>query len=107
MDLQEELNVRRRQLDQALKTLKENGSALAEAEREYKEAVSKKALELRDEGMAVTLMDKVIYGLPSISVLKLKRDVAKTVYEANQEAINVTKLQIRIVESQLSREWVD
>ena len=105
IDLIDEINIKGKQLDQALRTLRTNGIALAQAEKDYKEAVTKEALRLRDEGMAVTLIDKVIYGLPSISVLRFQRDCAQSVYEANQEAINVKKLQIRLIEAQLSREW--
>lgn len=104
-DLVDKIQVMSAQLDQALRTLRSNGNALAEAERIYKEAVSKEALRLKDEGMAVTMMDKVIYGLPSISTFRYQRDCAKVLYDANQEAINVRKLQIRLVEAQLSREW--
>lgn len=105
MELWEELDIKNRQLDQALLTLRKNGIALAEAEKDYKEAVSKECLRLRDEGMAVTLISQVIYGLPSISTLRFNRDVALTVYNANQEAINVKKLQIRLIEAQINREW--
>lgn len=104
-DLIDKIQVMNNQLDQALRTLRTNGIALAEAEKNYKEAVSKEALRLRDEGMAVTLIDKVIYGLPSISTLRFQRDCCEAVYSANQEAINVKKLQIRLVEAQLAREW--
>ena len=104
-DLIDDLQTKNMHLEQALRTLRTNGIALAEAERKYKEAVSKEALRLRDEGMAVTLIDKVIYGLPTISTLRFQRDCAEVVYQANQEALNVTKLQIRLIESQLAREW--
>ena len=104
-DLIDDLQTKNMHLEQALRTLRSNGVALAESERKYKEAVSKEALRLRDEGMAVTLIDKVIYGLPSISTLRFQRDCAEVVYQANQEALNVTKLQIRLIESQLAREW--
>ena len=104
-DLIDKLQVMNSQLDQALRTYRTNGIALAEAEKNYKEAVSKEALRLRDEGMAVTLIDKVLYGLPSISTLRFQRDCAKAVYDANEEAINVKKLQMRLIESQISREW--
>lgn len=104
-DLIDKIQMMNNQLDQALRTLRTNGIALAEAEKNYKEAVSKEALRLRDEGMAVTLIDKVIYGLPSISTLRFQRDCCEAVYSANQEAINVKKLQIRLVEAQLAREW--
>ena len=105
MELLEELAVMNRQLDEALRTLRQNGIAKAQAEKEYKEMVSKESLRLRDEGMPVTLIDKVIYGLPSISTLRFQRDCADVVYNANQEAINIRKLQIRVIESQISREW--
>ena len=104
-DVVDDLQTKNMHLEQALRTLRSNGVALAEAERKYKEAVSKEALRLRDEGMAVTLIDKVIYGLPTISTLRFQRDCAEVVYQANQEALNVTKLQIRLIESQLAREW--
>ena len=104
-DLMDDLNVKNNQLEQALRTLRSNGIALANAEKEYKEAVSKESLRLRDEGRAVTMMDKVIYGLPSISTLRFQRDCAEVIYDANKEAINVKKLQIRIIEEQISMEW--
>lgn len=105
MELYEELAYKNRELDSAIKTLRTNGTALAEAERDYKEALSKEVLRLRDEGMAVTLINLVIYGLPSISTLRLKRDIAKVTYDANEEYINIVKLQLRIIESNLEREW--
>lgn len=105
MDLFEELQQKIKQLEFALKTYRQNGIALAEAEKNYKEAISKEVLRLRDEGMAVTLIAQVIYGLPSISQLRFERDCAEAVYKANEEAINVKKLQVRVIENQLAREW--
>jgi hypothetical protein len=55
--------------------------------------------------MAVGIIDKTCYGIPEVAEKRFERDVAKTVYEANEEAINSLKLQIRIVESQIQREW--
>lgn len=105
MELYDELQIKNKQLDQALRTFRQNGIALADAEKKYKEMVTKEILRLRDEGMAVTLIAQVIYGLPSISMLRFERDCAKAVYDANAEAINVKKLQIRLIESQMQREW--
>lgn len=105
MELYEELEIKSNQLEYALKNLRQNGIELAQAEKNYKEAVTKEVLRLRDEGMAVTLIAQVIYGLPTISTLRFERDCAEAVYNACQEAINVKKLQIRLIEAQLSREW--
>ena len=55
--------------------------------------------------MAIGMIDKTCYGIPSVAEARFKRDVAETIWKANQEAINSIKLQIRIIESQLSREW--
>ena len=35
----------------------------------------------------------------------IERDVAETIYNTNQEHINCTKLKMRILESQIQREW--
>ncbi len=105
MDLVNELLNLRQQLNASIKRLKQNGVALAVAERDYKIALNKRVLELRDEGMAVTLIQLIIYGEREIAELRFKRDVAKVVYETNLEHINGTKLQMRILESQINREW--
>ena len=85
--------------------LTKTGKAYAEAEREYKIAVCKKALELKDGGMPVTLIQLVIYGYQEIATLRFKRDTAQVIYNANQEAINSTKLEIRILQNQIEKEY--
>lgn len=105
MELPEELDYKNKMLDQAIKTLRKNGIELAKAEKDYKEELTKEVLRLKDEGTAVTLINLIIYGQPSVSTLRLKRDIAKSTYDANAEVINILKLQIRIIEAQLNREW--
>lgn len=105
MDLLNELQNLTKQLSNSLKQLRVNGMKLAEAERDYKIAVNKKALLLRNQDMPVTLISQVIYGYEDIAQLRFLRDSAEVVYNANKEAINTLKLQIRIVESQIQREY--
>ena len=106
MDLVEELERKNNELDQSIKMLRKNGVKLAEAERDYKIKLRQEALKLRaDEGMAVTLINQIVYGIPEVAKLRFERDVAEAVYNANQEFINTTKLQIRILESQINREF--
>ena len=106
MDLIEELERKNKELDQSIKLLRKNGIKLAEAERDYKVKLRQEALKLRAEkGMAVTLINQIVYGIPEVANLRFERDVAEAMYTANQEFINTTKLQIRILESQLSREY--
>lgn len=105
MDLFNELQNLTKQLTNSLKQLRTNGIKLAEAEKEYKIAVNKKALLLRSEDMPVTLINQVIYGYEDIAQLRFLRDSADVVYKANLEAINTLKLQIRIIENQIKREY--
>lgn len=104
-DLIMEMEKLRNDLNVSIKTLRKSGTDYAEKERDYKILLRQKVLELRDSGMAVGIIDKTCYGIPEVAEKRFERDVAKTVYEANEEAINSLKLQIRIVESQIQREW--
>ena len=105
-DLYNELQQKIKDLNVSIKKLRETGTEYAEAERDYKITLRQEALKLRAEkGMPVTLIQQVVYGVPEVAEKRFKRDVKEAVYRANQEAINSTKLQIRVIESQLSREW--
>ena len=105
MELYAELQAKTRQLEASIKQLRQNGTAYAQAEMEYKMLLRQECLRLRDEGMAIGMIDKTAYGIPSVAQARFKRDVAETVYKANQEAINSIKLQLRLIESQIQREW--
>ena len=101
----EEIEKKSKHLDDAIQQLATNGIDLANKEKEYKIALNKKALELRAEDMPVTLINQVIYGYDDIALLRQARDTAQVKYNANLEYINTIKLQIRILENQLAREY--
>lgn len=105
MELYEELDSKKKQLDASIKQLRKNGTEYAEAEKTYKILLRTECLKLRDEGMAIGMISLTCYGIPSVAEARFRRDIAKTVYEANQEAINSLKLQLRLIESQIQREW--
>lgn len=105
MDLYAELMAKKAQLDKSIKMLRQSGTEYAEAEREYKVLLRIECLKLREEGMAIGMIDKTCYGIQSVADARFKRDVAETVYKANLEAINSIKLQLRLIEAQLNREY--
>lgn len=105
MELYQELQSKTKQLDISIKQLRKSGTEYAESERIYKILLRQECLKLRDEGMAIGMIDKTCFGIPSVAEARFKRDVAEAVYKANLEAINSIKLQMRLIESQLSREW--
>ena len=104
-DLYSELQTKTQQLNYSIKELRKNGTAYAEKEKAYKILLRTEVLKLRDEGMAVGIIDRVCLGIPSVAEARFERDCAEAVYRANQEAINVLKLQMRLIENQLSREY--
>lgn len=104
-DLIQELEVKTRQLEVAVKQLRVSGTAYAQAEHDYKILLRQECLKLRDDGMAIGMIDKCCYGIPSVAKARFDRDVAEAVYKANMESINSIKLQLRLIESQISREW--
>lgn len=105
MDLLEELQIKTQELDKSIKSLRYTGTEYAEAERSYKVTLRQEALKLRSSDMPVTLIQQVVYGVPEVAEKRFTRDVAEAVYKANQEAINSIKLQIRILDAQISREF--
>lgn len=105
MDLYNDLQQKTRELETSIRLLRQNGIAYAQAEKEYKMLLRQECLKLRDEGMAIGMIDKTCYGIPSVAEARFNRDVAETIYFANKEAINSIKLQLRLIENQIQREW--
>lgn len=92
-------------LETAVKEMKKRSIDLAKKEYSYRIELSKRLTELRAEGQAVTHLADIARGEQQIAKLRLDRDIAKGLYESSQEAINVYKIRIRVLENQYSREW--
>lgn len=105
MDLYEQIESLMAELTASIKQLRKNGEKLAETERDYKITLTAQALKMRAEDMPVTLINTTIYGLKEVADKRFARDVAQATYDANKEHINVTKLKLRILENQISREF--
>lgn len=106
MDLYNELQIKINELNVSIKKLRETGTEYAEAEKEYKIKLREEALKLRTQkDMPVTLIQQVVYGVPEVADKRFHRDVKEAIYQANKEAIMSIKLQIRIIENQLQREF--
>ena len=105
MELDMELMTKVKQLELSIKELRKNGTAYAQAEKDYKILLRQECLRLRDEGMAIGMIDKTCYGIASVAEARFRRDICEATYKANQEAINAIKLEMRIIASQLEREY--
>lgn len=101
-DLINELNHHRQSLNYAIKELGVRGQAKAKAERDYRVALAKKMLELREKGTAVTIISDLCRGDEEIARLKMERDIAESLYESNMQYIYSTKLNIDIIQNQIN-----
>jgi len=104
-NLMDELWQKFKMLDAAIKELRSRGSAYAQAEQDYRVELAKCILLEREKGTPVTIISDVCRGDRTIAGLKFNRDVADVVYKSALEAVNVYKLQIRILDEQIEREW--
>ena len=105
MDLVNELNNLINKLDISVKSLRKTGSDYAKAYTEYRVALAKELMILKEEGYAITLAGDIARGKPEIARLKFKEISTEAIYKANQESINALKLQIKIIQNQIDKEW--
>ena len=105
MNLYEELQQKIKQLDTSVRLLRTNGTAFAQAEHDYKMKIAEVVFRMKDDGTPATLINLVVYGDKEVARLRLDRDIKEVIYNANTESINSLKLQLRLIESQLQREW--
>lgn len=100
-----ELQQRTRMVDAAVSELRRRGTALAEAERDYRIAKAEAIMREREKGTPATLTADLVKGSKRIAELCFERDCAQVVYDSAREALNAYKLQARLIEGQIQREW--
>lgn len=89
----------------ALDECRNAGVQNAENEAEYRKMLRKEILLERDNKTPVTIISDICRGKEEIADAKLNRDCSEVIYKAAQEAVNVYKLRLRIINDQIQREW--
>ena len=92
-------------LEVALKECKTRGTALAEAEREYRVKLAEKILLLREQGLPASIISDIARGDKVVAQLKFERDCSQVVYDNAKEAVLAFKKQIDVLREQIEREW--
>lgn len=105
MDLFLELQEKQDELDKAIKDLREAGRNYAEADTAYRRMVAKETLRLKAKGMAVGLIEKVIFDDEQVLDALFQRDYTDTLVTASKEVVNALKLRIKTISEQLAREY--
>ena len=103
-DLQKEMRELRNTLTLAITELKKRGREKAKAEMDYRVALQKEMLIQRDKGLPVTIISDICRGNETIAELKMKRDIAETLYETALQKIYQCKLEIGIIEREMEAE---
>jgi len=93
------------QMTGVITELKKRGRKMAETEADYRSALAQKILQLRAESFPVTIMNDVCRGDREVARLRLQRDIAKTEYEVASEMLQVLKLQIRVLQAEVERDF--
>lgn len=94
-----------RLLDLALKEAKGRGRVMVEKEAAYYTAKAQESYRLLEAGYANTYIQTVIKGRTGVSERMREYHEAEVLYKNSLDAINVFKLKLRVLESEMDREW--
>lgn len=98
----EELN---KYLTSALSEYKSRGKAYAEAYRNYRVLLSQELLRLKAEGMPVTICSDLARGKKEVAEAKEQEIITECLYKSCQEAILTYKLQIKVLQNQIDKDY--
>lgn len=104
-DLVSELMADRQQMKAASQRLEEAGMALATAEAEYQRVKHVRTLQMKAKGHSATMIQLLVKGDEKVNQKMFERDCAQVLYDSAREALNVYKLDARLLEAQIDREY--
>lgn len=93
------------ELQQYVNSLKNWGIKKAGAEKDYQTVLAQEVLKERDKGTAIGVIQLIVKGKKDVAEKRMERDIAETMYQVAQEKINIAKLELRLLDSQVNREW--
>jgi hypothetical protein len=105
MEELERMNELNALLTSALGKFKTRGREYAKAYKTYRIKVAQKLLQLRAEGMPVTIAYDIARGDEEVANAKEQEIITETLYKSCQEAINTYKLQIKILQEQMNKDY--
>lgn len=91
------------ELNKALGTMAYYGAEYSKADYKYRLKVRQSMLRLRDEGIPVTIIRELVLG--EVAEERQNMNIAEAYYKTAQEKIQAIKLQMRLLDNQISREY--
>ena len=103
------LTEKRNSLSASYSNLWKAGKAFAKSKRDYHIALRKEIIMLHEtDKVAWTACLNMAYGdedRNNVAHLRFDKDIKESEYQVMQEKINGLKLEIRIIENQIERDW--
>lgn len=96
-DITKELYQGSKRLEEGSKDIFLLAKAMAETERDYRVALAKEKVKLRDEGMAIGLIEDVARG--NLADLRFERDLSREKYIAGRDSMKAIAVQIGALQS--------
>ena len=107
MDLYEEMKKLINLLNVAQAEYKKRGQEYASAYKKYRVLVSQELLRLKAEGMPATTAYDIARGKEEVANAKEQEIITECLYKSCQEAINSYKLQIKVLQEQINKEYAN
>ncbi len=92
-------------LTTALAEYKKRGTDYAKAYKNYRVLLSQELLKLKAEGMPVTIAYDIARGTEQVANAKEQEIITECLYKSCQEAINTYKLQIKILQENINKDY--
>lgn len=92
-------------LTSALSEYKKRGTEYAKAYKNYRILLSQELLKLKAEGMPVTIAYDIARGTQNVADAKEQEIITECLYKSCQEAINTYKLQIKILQENMNKDY--
>ena len=105
MEELQKLNELNNYLTSALAEYKKRGRDYAEAYKKYRILLSQELLKLKAEGMQVTIAYDIARGTEIVANAKEQEIITECLYKSCQEAINTYKLQIKILQENINKDY--
>ena len=92
-------------LEQRTEEMREHGEEYALADADYRKKKALAILDERQKGTPATICKDVIFARPDVQDALTRRNCSRAVYEADREAINTTKLRLKVLDAQEARDF--
>lgn len=92
-------------LTTALAEYKKRGTDYAKEYKNYRVLLSQELLRLKAEGMPVTIAYDIARGTEQVANAKEQEIITECLYKSCQEAINTYKLQIKILQENMNKDY--